>query len=215
MNRGEARERVARAIHARVCCPDWPNPGCDGPTDYGDVDTALDVLWPEVDRLTRERDDARERSDVPGPCRMTHTAPFDFAQCETHDETFPIGGTCRFHGRDSVAEVYAEEADAQRRRAVLAEGEVERLARERDTARADRDRLADVLTAAESATVGYVLVDLLSPGGPQVVSGISPMPGDQGPEATRHGFVWYVITRDRLAVAADGGPHMGEGELPF
>ena len=33
--------------------------------------------------------------DKPDPCVMTHTPPFDFAQCETHDETFPLGGGSR------------------------------------------------------------------------------------------------------------------------
>ena len=81
---------------------------------------ALDLIH-EVERL-------RARvSDEPGECVMTHTPPFDFAQCETHDETFPLGGACRFHGRTSVAEVYADEADQMRARAVLAEAEVARL----------------------------------------------------------------------------------------
>jgi len=54
------------------------------------------------------------------PCVMTHTPPFDFAQCETHDETFPLGEVCRFHERDMV-EVLFEAADQQRMRAVRAE----------------------------------------------------------------------------------------------
>ena len=36
-----------------------------------------------------------EQGDKPAPCLMTHTPPFDFAQCETHDETFPLGGACK------------------------------------------------------------------------------------------------------------------------
>ena len=81
---------------------------------------ALDLIH-EVERL-------RARvSDEPGECVMTHTPPFDFAQCETHDETFPLGGACRFHGRTSVAEVYADEADQMRARAEKAEAEVARL----------------------------------------------------------------------------------------
>lgn len=31
------------------------------------------------------------------PCEMYHEPPFDFACCETHDETFPLGGVCPFH----------------------------------------------------------------------------------------------------------------------
>ena len=64
----------------------------------------------------------------PAPCVMTHTPPMDFAQCETHDETFPLGETCRFHERDMV-EVLFEAADEQRMRAVRAELELERAAR--------------------------------------------------------------------------------------
>jgi hypothetical protein len=56
----------------------------------------------------------------PAPCRMTHTPPFDFAQCETHDTTFPLGDTCKFDGRDPF-EVMADEAQEQRARAVRAE----------------------------------------------------------------------------------------------
>lgn len=59
------------------------------------------------------------------PCVMTHTPPFDFAECETHDETFPLGETCRFHERDMV-EVLFEAADEQRMRAVRAEMDLDR-----------------------------------------------------------------------------------------
>ncbi|MCY1718425.1 hypothetical protein OVA26_15935 [Microbacterium sp. SL62] len=30
-------------------------------------------------------------------CVMFSEEPFDFAWCETHDETFPLGSICRFH----------------------------------------------------------------------------------------------------------------------
>lgn len=30
-------------------------------------------------------------------CDMRHQPPMDFAWCETHDETFPLGGICSFH----------------------------------------------------------------------------------------------------------------------
>ncbi len=30
-------------------------------------------------------------------CDMRYEPPFDFAWCETHDETFPLGQVCRFH----------------------------------------------------------------------------------------------------------------------
>lgn len=58
------------------------------------------------------------------PCVMTYTPPMDFAQCETHDETFPLGETCRFDGRDMV-EVLFEAVDEQRGRAVRALMELE------------------------------------------------------------------------------------------
>lgn len=31
------------------------------------------------------------------PCSMVTEKPYDFAWCETHDETFPLGGICPFH----------------------------------------------------------------------------------------------------------------------
>ncbi len=57
---------------------------------------------------------------APAACVMTHTPPFDFAQCETHDSTFALGQECRFKDRDP-ADVYFEEAQEQRVRAVRAE----------------------------------------------------------------------------------------------
>lgn len=56
----------------------------------------------------------------PQPCFMTHTPPFDFAQCEKHDTTFALGDVCKWHNRDPWEVIY-EETDAQRARAVLAE----------------------------------------------------------------------------------------------
>lgn len=63
----------------------------------------------------------------PAPCVMTHTPPFDFAQCETHDETFPLGDVCKWHGKESVTEVLQDEVDEQRARAVRAEHQLEIL----------------------------------------------------------------------------------------
>lgn len=54
------------------------------------------------------------------PCVMTHTPPMDFAQCETHDTTFPLGETCKFDGREPW-QVFADEADEQRGLKVRAE----------------------------------------------------------------------------------------------
>lgn len=68
-----------------------------------------------------------EHVDKPAPCVMTHTPPFDFAQCETHDETFPLGGACKWDGKESIAQVLEDEADEQRARAVHAEHELEML----------------------------------------------------------------------------------------
>ena len=68
-----------------------------------------------------------EQGDKPDPCVMTHTPPFDFAQCETHDETFPLGGVCKWYGKESIAEVLQDEADVLRARAVRAEHELELL----------------------------------------------------------------------------------------
>ncbi|MBC9927206.1 hypothetical protein [Leucobacter sp. cx-169] len=79
------------------------------------------------------------RSDVPEPCVMTHTPPFDFAVCETHDETFPVGGVCKWHGRTSIADVLQDEVDAQRARAVFAEEARERAEQELRAARLAED----------------------------------------------------------------------------
>ena len=108
-----------------------------------DVDTAdstLDVLAraigdpgsvlprAEGESVTRWAARAVAYVTAPAPCSMTRTDPFDFAQCETHDTTFPLGEKCKFDGRASW-EVFAEEADEQRRRAVMAELRADRLER--------------------------------------------------------------------------------------
>lgn len=33
-------------------------------------------------------------SRISAPCDMRQQAPFDFAWCDTHDETFPLGAVC-------------------------------------------------------------------------------------------------------------------------
>lgn len=86
-----------------------------------------------------ERDVALTFTDTPSPCEMTHTPPFDFAQCETHDTTFPLGGACKWHGKDSISAVLQDEADEQRGRAVRAEIELDYALAERDRAIAERD----------------------------------------------------------------------------
>lgn len=62
-----------------------------------------------------------EHSDIPDRCDMTHQEPYDFGQCEVHDSTFPLGGTCKWDGQDSIAEVLMNEIDELRGRAVKAE----------------------------------------------------------------------------------------------
>lgn len=61
-----------------------------------------------------------EYRSAPETCEMVYEEPMDFAQCLTHDETFPLGEECRFNGK-VMWEVFAEEADRQRQRAVMAE----------------------------------------------------------------------------------------------
>ena len=78
----------------------------------------------EGESVTRWSARAVEYLLRPAPCSMTRTDPFDFAQCETHDTTFPLGETCKFDGKEPW-EVYADEADEQRQRAVMAEHRVE------------------------------------------------------------------------------------------
>lgn len=78
-------------------------------------------LLAEVDRLRAGRDD-----DTPDPCDMKHTPPMDFAFCETHDTTFPLGAVCKWHGKASIAQVLQGEVDEQRARAVTAESRADR-----------------------------------------------------------------------------------------
>lgn len=61
------------------------------------------------------------QADKPDPCKMTHTEPFDFAQCETHDTTFALGGKCEWDGVESIYEHLEDKIDEQRGLKVLAE----------------------------------------------------------------------------------------------
>ena len=81
----------------------------------------------EGESVTRWSARAVESLLAPAPCAMKHTPPMDFAWCDTHDTTFPLGSKCKFDGREPW-EVYADEADEQRSRAVMAELKAERLA---------------------------------------------------------------------------------------
>jgi hypothetical protein len=50
-------------------------------------------------------DHCREVHDVePLGCDLRHEPPYDFAWCETHDETFPLGQTCRWRVRELQAQ---------------------------------------------------------------------------------------------------------------
>ncbi|RLP70882.1 hypothetical protein D9V30_00145 [Mycetocola reblochoni] len=89
-------------------------PEAAAPEVIGDAADAMRAL------IGRVRD-AEANADKPTPCVMTHTPPFDFAQCETHDTTFPLGGACKWHGQTSIFEVLDREAMEQRGRAVRAE----------------------------------------------------------------------------------------------
>ena len=54
-------------------------------------------------------------------CDMRHRPPFDFAWCETHDKTFPLGGICPERRRELTREAVAAHAlgDHARERAAL------------------------------------------------------------------------------------------------
>lgn len=119
--------------------------------------------------MTDSPDAATSADPTPAVCVTSHQPPYDFAWCEAHDETFPLGGSCRFSGRQ-MWEVFAEEADEQRQRAVRAEHELaelaplagtERYARPAVLHRAswDREALAHaaVATGLTEDTVGRVL----------------------------------------------------------
>ena len=43
-------------------------------------------------------------------CDMRHQEPFDFAWCETHDETFPLGGICPYRRGEVEREAVAARA---------------------------------------------------------------------------------------------------------
>ena len=73
----------------------------------------------EVERIV----DLIVTETAPEPCVMTHEEPYDFGECETHDLSFPLGGTCKYDGRVPL-EVAQDEADEQRARAVRAEHEL-------------------------------------------------------------------------------------------
>lgn len=103
------------------------------------------ALIAEVERLRTELAD-----HTPAPCDMKCREPYDFAWCKTHDSTFPLGEKCKFDGREPW-EVYADEADEQRRRAVRAEMQVERL---RESVQRVRVLIEDWQTNGNSRELG-------------------------------------------------------------
>lgn len=58
------------------------------------------------------------------PCELTRDEPFDFGQCETHDRTFPLGGTCDHAGKSEIDWMSDRESE-QRVRAMRAEDRAE------------------------------------------------------------------------------------------
>lgn len=79
------------------------------------------------ERFDRFVADLEAAADRPAPCDMKQGEPFDFAWCESHDTTFPLGGACKWHGRESVAEVLQDEVDEQRAGRVRAEIQLDLL----------------------------------------------------------------------------------------
>lgn len=144
--RAEAeRQRMKRALAgSRV----WLNQA-----DAHDAGFVAGAEWlaPTVAALEAEVERLRAEAE-PAQCVMTHTEPFDFAQCETHDETFPLGGVCRFNGREAW-EVYADEADEQRQRAVMAEIDRDAERAHADAAEAVIGRVWGIVTDWGAGTV--------------------------------------------------------------
>jgi len=103
--------------------------------EVAELARALVETAAELKKVTAERDRALTFTDTPSPCQMTHTPPFDFAQCETHDTTFPLGSACKWHGKDSISAVLEDETDKQRVRAIRAEIERDKAIAERDASR--------------------------------------------------------------------------------
>lgn len=89
--------------------------------------TGIPGLLAVVDRLAAEV----ESADRPAPCEMVHTPPFDFANCLTHDTTFPLGSKCEWDGVESIFDHLDSMAREQRGRAVRAEMRLADAAAER------------------------------------------------------------------------------------
>lgn len=132
---------------------------------YWDDLSSADVtdLWDHIDAQAAKLDTVRKILDrletaesltVAQPCKLTHTPPFDFGECETHDRTFPLGGTCDYAGK-SVVEYLDEREQEQRGRAVVAEMRAE-------AAEATVARIVDLLNWGESGDLDYIHVRTLT-----------------------------------------------------
>jgi hypothetical protein len=77
---------------------------------------------------------------------MVHQEPFDFAQCETHGTTFPLGGKCEWDDVKSIAGHLADKVDEQRARAAVAEVRAERA----------EARLADIESGTSLGRISYL-----------------------------------------------------------
>lgn len=140
----EAVEEAARRLHDYEC--DYCNPpgGFYPPTSRCRVESldrwqgkAKAILAAAAPIITAQ-------ATAPAPCMMSHQEPYDFAWCETHDTTFPLGDKCKFDGREPW-QVYADEADEQRGLKVRAETELSdlrtRIEKLRDDMRTESKRL--------------------------------------------------------------------------
>ncbi|KQP63002.1 hypothetical protein [Nocardioides sp. Leaf285] len=95
----------------------WPRPAAQRLADAL-LDALAETVRVRVAEATQATPESGSESAV--TCEIVQEAPYDFAYCETHDSTFPLGGRCKFYGR-TPEDVYYDEAQEQRGRAVVAE----------------------------------------------------------------------------------------------
>lgn len=108
------------------------------------VGTTIAHDWtdlPELALSQRERMEAAEVFTTVLRCDLRHEEPFDFAQCQTHDVTFPLGKDCPYSGK-SVVDYLEDAQSAQRYRAVVAEEKLEEL-QDMDTEYSGNHALSD------------------------------------------------------------------------
>lgn len=94
----------------------------------------------------------------PQACKISREEPYDFAQCETHDRTFPRGGRCDHEGMSELAWLNEREGE-QRARAVRAEMERDAAQDEVADAQSSASKLRARLQAIADECVGLVLED--------------------------------------------------------